>query len=54
METLPQLDIASPDHVTVITRNGKVIISVTKDGSSITLGFPIKNIDTNTDFLVYH
>jgi hypothetical protein len=41
MNTLSQLDIQAPDHVTVITREGKVTVSVTKDGTSITLGFPI-------------
>ena len=41
MNALSQLDIQSPDHVTVITRDGKVTVSVTKDGTSVTLGFPI-------------
>jgi hypothetical protein len=38
---LSQFDIASPDHVSVITRDGKVTVSITKDGSSLTLGFPV-------------
>jgi hypothetical protein len=41
MNALSQLDIQSPDHVTVITRDGKVTVSVIKDGTSVTLGFPI-------------
>lgn len=42
MEPLSQLDVQSPDHVSVITRDGKLTVSVTKDGASVTLGFPIK------------
>jgi len=43
MEALSQLDVQNPDHVSVITRDGKVTVSVVKDGTSVTLGFPIKN-----------
>ena len=43
MEALSQLDVQNPDHVSVITRDGKVTVSVIKDGTSVTLGFPIKN-----------
>lgn len=43
METLSQLDVQNPDHISVITRDGKVTVSVIKDGTSVTLGFPIKN-----------
>lgn len=48
MNTLSQLDVTAPDHVSVITRDGKVTISVLKDGTSVTLGFPIRTpwIDT--------
>lgn len=42
MEALSQLDVTAPDHVSVITRDGKVTISVLKDGTSVTLGFPIR------------
>lgn len=42
MEALSQLDVNNPDHVSVITRDGKVTISVVKDGSSVTLGFQLK------------
>jgi hypothetical protein len=42
MEALSQLDVQHPDHVSVITRDGKVTISVVKDGTSVTLGFPLK------------
>lgn len=42
MEALSQLDVSAPDHVSVITRDGKVTISVLKDGTSVTLGFPIR------------
>jgi hypothetical protein len=41
MEALSQLDIQNPDHVSVITRDSKVTISVIKDGTSVTLGFPL-------------
>jgi hypothetical protein len=43
MEALSQLDVHSPDHVSVITKNGKVTVSVIKDGTSVTLGFPIRD-----------
>jgi hypothetical protein len=43
MEPISQLDVQNPDHISVITRDGKVTISVTKDGASVTLGFPIRN-----------
>ena len=43
MEALSQLDVQNPDHVSVITRDGKVTISVLKDGTSVTLGFPLKS-----------
>lgn len=43
MELLSQLDVHNPDHVSVITREGRVIISVRKDGSDVTVGFPINN-----------
>lgn len=43
MEPLSQLDVTAPDHVSVITRDGKVTISVLKDGTSVTLGFQIRN-----------
>lgn len=47
MEALSQLDVQHPDHVSVITRDGKVTISVVKDGTSVTLGFPLRNaLDT--------
>lgn len=48
MEPLSQLDVQSPDHVSVITRDGKITVSVTKDGASVTLGFPIKNVFNTT------
>ena len=48
MEPLSQLDVQSPDHVSVITRDGKLIISVTKDGASVTLGFPVRNVFNTT------
>lgn len=42
-QPLSQLDVTEPDHVSVITRDGKVTISVMKDGTSVTLGFPIRS-----------
>jgi hypothetical protein len=49
MDALSQLDVTNPDHVSVITRDGKVTISVLKDGTSVTLGFQIRNprLDTS-------
>ena len=44
MESLSQIDVANPDHISVITKEGKVTISVVKDGASVTLGFPIKDV----------
>lgn len=43
MEALNQFDVAHPDHVSVITRDGRITVSVVKDGTSVTLGFPISN-----------
>lgn len=48
MDALSQLDVSNPDHVSVITRDGKITVSVTKDGSSVTLGFPIRNVFDTT------
>lgn len=48
MEALSQLDIQNPDHVSVITREGKVTISVLKDGTSVTLGLPIRQVINTT------
>ena len=48
MDALSQLDVTAPDHVSVITRDGKVTISVLKDGTSVTLGFPIRAPWTET------
>jgi hypothetical protein len=42
MDPISQLDIKSPDHLSVITRDGKVTISATKDGTSVTLTYPIQ------------
>jgi hypothetical protein len=43
MEVLSQLDVVNPDHVSVITKEGKVTVSVLKDGISVTLGFQLKD-----------
>lgn len=48
MDALSQLDVTAPDHVSVITRDGKVTISVLKDGTSVTLGFPIRTVWAET------
>lgn len=48
MEAISQLDIQNPDHVSVITREGKVTISVMKDGTSVTLGLPIRQVINTT------
>lgn len=42
MEALSQLDIHSPDHVSVITRDGKMTVSITKDGASVTVSMPVR------------
>lgn len=47
MNALSQLDITAPDHVSVITRDGKVTISATKDGTSVTLTYPIRTPSEN-------
>lgn len=39
MDPLSQLDVQNPDHVTVIQRDGRITISVVKEGSTVTLGF---------------
>jgi len=44
MESLSQIDVVNPDHISVITRGGRVTISVQKDGASVTLGFPIQEV----------
>jgi hypothetical protein len=44
METLSQLDISNPDHITVFTRDNRVTVSVVKDGTSVTLGFPLQQV----------
>ena len=43
MEPISQLDVQNPDHVSVITRDGRVTVSVVKDGASVTLGFQLKD-----------
>jgi hypothetical protein len=48
MEALSQLDVTNPDHVSVITRDNKVTVSVVKDGTSVTLGFQLKDAIFNT------
>jgi formylmethanofuran dehydrogenase subunit D len=42
MEGISQLDIEKPDHVSVINRDGKVIVSIVKDGVSINVSVPVK------------
>jgi hypothetical protein len=44
METLSQLDISNPDHISVFTRDNRVTVSVVKDGTSVTLGFPLQQV----------
>jgi len=41
MEIFPQIDITNPQHVCVITRDGRVTISIYKDGITTTVGFPV-------------
>lgn len=48
MELLNQIDVANPDHVSVITRSGRITISVKKDGAEVMVGFPIKDQVFNT------
>jgi hypothetical protein len=42
MELLNQFDVANPDHVSVITKENKVIISICKDGTDVTIGIPTR------------
>lgn len=51
MNALSQLDIQSPDHVTVITRDGMVTVSIIKDGASVTLGFPTEHTSSTKELL---
>lgn len=37
MEALDQLDLSNPDHVSVITRDGKMTVSIRKAGGTITI-----------------
>jgi hypothetical protein len=41
LELLNQFDLSNPDHLTVITKDDKLTISVLKDGVSLTLGYPL-------------
>jgi len=41
MELINQLDVQNPDHVSVITRDGRVTISIRKDGTDVTIGLPV-------------
>lgn len=41
LELLNQFDLSKPDHLTVITKDDKLTISVVKDGVSLTLGYPL-------------
>ena len=43
MQDISQLDIVKPDHVSVITDNGKMTVSITKDGAAITVSLPVRN-----------
>jgi len=43
MKLINQLDVHNPDHVSVITRDGRVTVSIRKDGTDVTLGMPIGN-----------
>jgi hypothetical protein len=44
MEALSQLDIPRPDHVSVITRDGKMTVSIVKDGASVTVSTPVRTV----------
>jgi hypothetical protein len=41
MESFPQIDITDPQHVCVIARDKRVVISIYKDGITTTFGFPL-------------
>ena len=43
MDPLQQVDVASPDHVTVITKEDRITISILKDGITVMLSFPLKS-----------
>ena len=42
MEALDQLDLSNPDHVSVITRDGKMTVSIKKAGGTITISNSLK------------
>lgn len=48
MEALSQLDIQSPDHVSVITKDGKMTVSVVKDGATVTVSMPVLTVFDTT------
>lgn len=48
MEALSQLDVSNPDHVSVITRDGKMTVSIRKAGSAVTVSMPIQNVFDTT------
>lgn len=53
LELLNQFDLSNPDHLTVITKDDKLTISVLKDGVSLTLGYPLNTkepFNTNPRF----
>lgn len=43
MDPLQQIDVASPDHVTVITKEDRITISILKDGITVMLSFPLES-----------
>jgi len=45
MQLINQLDVQNPDHVSVITRDGRVTISIRKDGTDVTIGLPVNTGD---------
>lgn len=48
MEALSQLDIQKPDHVSVITKDGKMTVSVVKDGATVTVSMPVRTVFDTT------
>jgi formylmethanofuran dehydrogenase subunit D len=48
MEALSQLDISNPDHVSVINRDGKMIVSIVKDGASVIVSTPVRTVFDTT------
>ena len=46
MKLINQFDMDNPEHVTVFTTNGQVVIHVIKDGGFVQMSFPLRTPPT--------